>query len=240
MGLWISKQIMELHGGRLTAQSEGIGHGCTFTMEMPINDRGSTENLCHSPPTVLDISGLNKSASYSIDVHTPAPLLSQSLSKVGSFKALTNLPVFKKKVVPSSGESRLNPLNILVCDDSAPARKVLCKLLRSKGHTCLEAMDGAEAVEFLKGSFTDEDCAFNVILMDDQMPNLNGCNASRIIRQLGYIGIIIGITGNALPEEIENFVSFGADQVLPKPVSSELLFFTIHDIMTRKSASNDS
>ena len=49
------------------------------------------------------------------------------------------------------------------------------------------------------------------------MPRMRGTEATKKIRDLGYKGIIIGVTGNALPEDVKDFIDHGADTVIPKP-----------------------
>ena len=49
------------------------------------------------------------------------------------------------------------------------------------------------------------------------MPRMRGTEAAQRIRQLGYNGVIIGVTGNALPEDVKDFIDHGADAVIPKP-----------------------
>ena len=63
----------------------------------------------------------------------------------------------------------------------------------------------------------------DVILMDSVMPNKDGPTATRELRELGYVGIIIGVTGNALPEDVAYFKSQGVNEVLPKPMDMKEL-----------------
>ena len=66
---------------------------------------------------------------------------------------------------------------------------------------------------------------FDVILMDSIMPRMSGPEATRVIRtQLRYHGSIIGVTGNVLAEDIEDFKRHGADAVLGKPLKLRELF----------------
>ena len=58
----------------------------------------------------------------------------------------------------------------------------------------------------------------DVILMDFVMPQLNGPDAVREIRNMGYTGVVIGVTGNAQQEDIDVFLYHGSDRVISKPV----------------------
>lgn len=51
---------------------------------------------------------------------------------------------------------------------------------------------------------------------------MNGTVATKAIRALGFEGLIIGVTGNALEEDVEEFVRFGADKVMPKPFQKDI------------------
>lgn len=77
----------------------------------------------------------------------------------------------------------------------------------------------------------DRGNAFDVILMDNVMPNLDGRSAAKIIRNLGWRGIMVGITGNALPDQISDFLAHGVDCVLTKPVDMNVLEKTISGIL---------
>jgi CheY-like chemotaxis protein len=59
---------------------------------------------------------------------------------------------------------------------------------------------------------------YDVILMDFIMPNMDGPTATRELRRLGYEGLIVGVTGNALPTDIDHFLAHGASKVLLKPL----------------------
>ena len=117
----------------------------------------------------------------------------------------------------------------LVVDDSLPNRKMLVRLLERAGHTCLSAMNGQEAVEIMDADYSkhnneDDYDPIDSIFMDYEMPVLNGPDATRIIREKGYKDVtIIGVTGNVLADDINYFISAGANKVLPKPVNLALI-----------------
>lgn len=107
-------------------------------------------------------------------------------------------------------------MNILVVDDVTSNRKLLGRLLKNRGHTYDEATDGSVAVEMITNA-GDSNQVYDTILLDYEMPVMNGPTAATRIRALGYGGFIVGITGNLLPEDVQHFRSCGADAVLPKP-----------------------
>eukprot|EP00607_Mallomonas_marina_P002733 CAMPEP_0182439296 /NCGR_PEP_ID=MMETSP1167-20130531/86351_1 /TAXON_ID=2988 /ORGANISM="Mallomonas Sp, Strain CCMP3275" /LENGTH=582 /DNA_ID=CAMNT_0024632967 /DNA_START=852 /DNA_END=2600 /DNA_ORIENTATION=- len=111
-------------------------------------------------------------------------------------------------------------LVVLVVDDSSASRKMQCRLLKRRCKTCFQAENGQEAVEKVKLSMREgsDAEAIDLILMDSVMPVMDGLQASNCIRDGGYTGLIIGLTGNVSQDEIEDFLHYGADAVLPKPL----------------------
>ena len=96
------------------------------------------------------------------------------------------------QVSPASSVTQLEPdalhkpLDILIVDDSRLNRKMLCKVLRSKGHICDEAEDGVQAVkkvmEKMKSSPEQGNPYFDAILMDFVMPNMDGPTGGHIAK----------------------------------------------------------
>jgi CheY-like chemotaxis protein len=97
---------------------------------------------------------------------------------------------------------------------------MLCRQFRES--EILEAEDGVQAVSLYQLCLS-QNKAVQLILMDYMMPNMNGPKASKRIREMGYEGVIFGVTGNALPEDIQTFRSHGANLVLKKPVDYKVL-----------------
>jgi len=108
-------------------------------------------------------------------------------------------------------------LKILVVDDAKTNRKLLARLLTTEGHLCDQAEDGNIAVKMVNQAVDDE-MPYEVVLMDYEMPTMNGPSATRVIREAGNDVFVVGITGNILPEDIAHFRDCGANAVLPKPV----------------------
>mmetsp|Transcript_25549 Transcript_25549/g.37741 ORF Transcript_25549/g.37741 Transcript_25549/m.37741 type:complete len:917 (+) Transcript_25549:144-2894(+) len=112
---------------------------------------------------------------------------------------------------------------VLVVDDSAMCRKVVCRLLQGVGVTCLEAVDGEECIsKVIENSDT-----IDAIVMDYEMPRMNGPTAAKILREKGYTIPIIGLTGNVLKADTAYFLEHGASAVMHKPVSLEQLMSVI-------------
>lgn len=113
-------------------------------------------------------------------------------------------------------------LKVLVVDDAKMNLKLLMRLVAKKGHKVDGAEDGAIAVEKASNAM-DEDADYDVILMDYQMPNMDGPTATRILRSKGCNAFICGVTGNVMAEDIKHFKKCGANAVLHKPAKMKAL-----------------
>mmetsp|Transcript_30767 Transcript_30767/g.42093 ORF Transcript_30767/g.42093 Transcript_30767/m.42093 type:complete len:831 (+) Transcript_30767:70-2562(+) len=142
------------------------------------------------------------------------------------------------KVFPADG-GRKTGINILVVDDSHLNRKIVRKILESAVDMfpeliITEADDGLSAVKEVKQQGA-MGVKFDFILMDFIMTTMNGPEATAILRDsLHYKGVIIGITGNALPTDIDTFLMSGADEVLIKPLTRRKLLDPIQSYLLLK------
>ncbi len=107
-------------------------------------------------------------------------------------------------------------LHILIAEDNLVNQKLAARLLEKQGHTSLIANNGREAVEAWETE------AFDAVLMDMQMPVMDGLEATREIRakeqQLGKHVTIIAMTANAMTGDRERCLEAGMDEYIPKPV----------------------
>lgn len=111
-------------------------------------------------------------------------------------------------------------LSILVADDDALNQRLMQLILEREGYLVTIASNGAEAVEMAR---THE---FDVILMDLQMPVLDGVNASRQIRDWENDGkhtFIVALTASYLPEKGQELFEAGIDNYISKPFDLEHL-----------------
>lgn len=111
------------------------------------------------------------------------------------------------------------PNNILIVDDSEINLKLMNRLLLSWPgvNNILTAIDGFDAIA--KTCYNIN--TINIVIMDNVMPNMNGIKATKILRDMGFNKLIIGVTGNILISDIVEFKSSGVDYIYTKPFSRE-------------------
>lgn len=117
-----------------------------------------------------------------------------------------------------------HPGHILVAEDNPTNQKLAVKLLERLGHTCVVAPNGAEALKRL----AEDD--FDAVLMDCQMPELDGYETTAAIRRLDApkAGIpIIAMTASATEEERQRCLDAGMDDFISKPVQIAQLHATL-------------
>jgi two-component system sensor histidine kinase/response regulator len=125
-----------------------------------------------------------------------------------------------------------NPLWVLVAEDSPVNQKLIQRLLEKWGHTPVIAKDGKEALALLDAG------KFDLVLMDLQMPEINGFEATAAIRQKergdGAHIPIIALTAHALKGDRERCLEAGMDDYLSKPIEAQKLFDVV-ETAARKS-----
>jgi signal transduction histidine kinase/CheY-like chemotaxis protein len=137
----------------------------------------------------------------------------------------------RNSVLSSNFQLPLQSVNILVAEDSSDNQLLIKRYLTSAGAKIDFAKDGLEALSMANKK------DYDVILMDIQMPNLDGYEATQRLRKEGYKKKIIALTANAFREERERILSGGFDQYLTKPISRINLIKEISSILFKE---NDS
>ena len=122
--------------------------------------------------------------------------------------------------------------NILLAEDNAINMEIAAELLSMHGMNVTKAWDGLEAVEQFKSSPLNY---FDAILMDMQMPNLDGCEAAKEIRSLSRndakIIPIIAVTANAFSEDFAATSAAGMNAHVSKPIDFNHLCKTINELL---------
>lgn len=131
----------------------------------------------------------------------------------------------------TSKKQRIEPsLHFLLVDDTPTNRKMLAAVLMRSGVKSEMASHGQEGLEMVRQRAIDGHGPYDVIFMDNTMPILSGIDATQALRSGLYPNLIIGLTGNALDDDINEFLNAGADLVLPKPLRPEVLKSLLHYI----------
>jgi|HubBroStandDraft_2_1064218.scaffolds.fasta_scaffold00790_10 CheY-like chemotaxis protein/C4-dicarboxylate-specific signal transduction histidine kinase len=125
-------------------------------------------------------------------------------------------------------------LTILVADDNLVNQTLARRLLEKRGHTVVLAATGKAAVAAV------ETQVFDLVLMDVQMPEMDGLEATTVIRErektTGKHLPIIAMTANAMIGDKEHCLQTGMDGYVAKPLSAKDLFGAIESIVTRETA----
>lgn len=125
-----------------------------------------------------------------------------------------NLQIKSPSIIPSN-------IKVLLAEDNEINAEIVANMLHSASINCIRARNGEDAVEAAKRH------AFDVILMDCQMPVMDGITAAKLIRQSGKNRddvIIIALTANAFVEDKEACLSAGMNAHLSKPIKKQVLF----------------
>jgi PAS domain S-box-containing protein len=145
-----------------------------------------------------------------------APVLSNSRPKL-------------KPALPVAGQT----FRVLVVEDNAVNRLVVTRLLQRQGHSAVVALNGKEALSALE----QNEWKFDLILMDVQMPDMDGLEATREIRKReltrGRRIPIVALTAHAMDRDRERCFDAGVDAYLSKPIRIEELAATIAELATK-------
>jgi PAS domain S-box-containing protein len=118
---------------------------------------------------------------------------------------------------PSPGLGGHRSRRILLAEDNSDNRRAIKLRLEQVGLKVSTAQNGQEAFEVVLNS-SAEGSAFDVILMDMQMPVLDGYEATRLLRMQGYEGPIVALTAFALEEDREECLRIGCNDHISKPI----------------------
>lgn len=147
-----------------------------------------------------------------------------SISAPESAEAPSKLP---KK---TASQPSLLDKRILLVEDNAINRQVIAKMLEPTKASLTMAEDGLKALEVLKSQ------SFDLILMDCQMPNMDGYECTRAIRtneiKSGLRVPIVAITANAYEEDKQRCLIVGMDDFIAKPINSDDLYTVIGNLLS--------
>jgi len=120
---------------------------------------------------------------------------------------------------------------VLLAEDSADSQRFISLVLRRAGYETVVAENGQAAFDKALAA-AEEGKPFDVILMDMQMPIMDGYEATRRLRAAGYRRAIVALTAHATAGDREKCLDAGCDDYIPKPIDRhELLSVTVANIL---------
>ena len=140
----------------------------------------------------------------------------------------------KRRIVTrfSIAEDKKNKMRILVAEDNIPNQKLLFMMLTKMGYKVNIVNNGKEAIESLQHN------KYDIVLMDVHMPEMDGFEATRIIREKEKDSDrhipIIAITADAMSDDKERCIKAGMDDYISKPVYQEKIIEAIKKIVFNK------
>ena len=123
---------------------------------------------------------------------------------------------------------------ILIVEDNPSNMRLIELILRDKGYTLLKATDGEEALDVALRGQPD------LIIMDIQLPKLNGLEATRRLRQVPIFSSIpiIAVTAYAMKGDKEKITNAGCDAYLSKPINTRELPLMIAEVLRQRQKDN--
>jgi CheY-like chemotaxis protein len=134
-------------------------------------------------------------------------------------------------------EPGVRALSVLVAEDNAVNRRLIEALLQSAGHHVTSALNGKQALALVESQI------FDLVLMDVEMPEMSGLEATAAIRQSELIGAhvpIYALTAHALSGDRERCLAGGMDGYLSKPVNMDELLRVIAEVAAQRAEPESS
>ncbi|KAN0112682.1 hypothetical protein V8E51_005633 [Hyaloscypha variabilis] len=270
LGLSICSQLASLMGGSISLISNdatGTTTGSTFTMKIPLKYTRSrapstSSSEIHSRPASLsgNIEG-NRSSTPKVpgdtspkggfekDAQPRLVGLSQPFFAAAPSSSSTSKDSKGQLAALDTASARKEPgskLRVLVAEDNLVNQEVVLRMLKLEDvYDVVVAKDGQEAYDMVKESMSRNQF-FDLIFMDIQMPNLDGLQSTRLIRQMGYVNPIVALTAFAEESNVQQCYDSGMDHFLSKPIRRPALkqvlkkFATIPEETETSSLTNKS
>jgi len=215
LGLSIARQLCHMMDGDIGVQSV-IGEGTTFWFTVLLERQFGPPA---TPFTGLSSFPTNKPP-QPVDVLSASPAAAGALP-VGPLSARTFVPLAGREFQAALERAGRTSISVLLVEDNSANLRVTKALLEVLGCRVIAACNGQEAIEVYRNA------AFDIILMDCQMPEMDGYEATRAIRKIeaphGRRTPIIALTAHAMEGSRESSLASGMDDQLTKPLTMAAL-----------------
>ncbi|MDT7841681.1 HAMP domain-containing protein [Streptomyces justiciae] len=246
LGLSISREIAQLLGGEIHAQSEP-GRGSTFTLYLPLHPSELPPQGYQQPMPALEAGELLASESNGlseVEVETPAEVRSYQETQNGAAalfrRRRRTLPEVEQRPEEQWSATEQNQATevrrgirfggekVLIVDDDIRNVFALTSVLEQHGLSVLYAENGREGIEVL-----EQHDDVTVVLMDIMMPEMDGYATTTAIRRMPqFAGLpIIALTAKAMKGDREKAIESGASDYVTKPVDPDHLLAVMEQWM---------
>lgn len=217
LGLSICKALVDVLNGKIWLESQvGVGTTVSFTITFP-----------KAPKTAI-------SNNPEIATKDPDPMATWSSDSDGLAARTSTASFFDLTQVPR------DQLRICIAEDNPINQKIAVSFVTKLGYKCEAYGDGLQAVEALRRR-SKENLPFHLVLMDVQMPVLDGLQASALIRKdedpVVRGVLIIAMTASAIRGDREKCLQAGMNNYLAKPVRAAVLKSMLQEYLTLSTAS---
>ena len=188
----------------------------------------------HKPQTVIvsayDFHMMHSAAEgLGVQHFLSKPVLPEALRKL--LNTLTGNAIDEKVIADSKHDINLNGMRVLLVEDNLINQRLAVELMQTRGAEVTVANNGQEAIDQLNAVAPDY---YHVVLMDLQMPVMDGYEATRSLRaNFRYLELpIIAITAHAMDEELELCKTIGMNEHISKPIDPDYFFSTLANYYT--------
>jgi len=225
LGLAISKTLVELMGGKIGVHSVP-GAGSTFWITLPqgaVSAAGTDPSAFSNAASVVSANAGSVATSAATATSNPASAAPSASAATAALTATaTAAPAPRPPDLPLPAERG----RVLLVEDNFVNQRVAVYMLSKLGAQVDVAKHGREAIEILKNA------CYDLVLMDCQMPEMDGFEATRMIRDpssavLDHDVPVVAMTANAFAEDRARALAAGMNDFLAKPVDRSVLASTL-------------
>jgi len=254
LGLYsLAKRMESIHGRYGVYQRlDGIS-GSVFWFEFPYRPDEETARMLRKAALTLLTKQLTCPPFLSKAGHTNQSEITRRELFIGysspatsppASPAVSSSPPLELHLLQHPQQQQLQKLNILIVDDSPMIIKMISMMLRQKGHQVTAVENGALAVERLQKQWVEAKTCYDVVLMDLQMPVMDGLEATKRWREHEhnqlldttaphYHQVIIGMSANSDNDTMEDAFVAGVDDFIKKPFSMDVFLTTVNHVFDK-------